>query len=78
LLLNRNCAFLLTRTDTDIVEASAILLREEKGIKLTSQPSVIHDQDHIHTLESGKIRLNLMGGDTIFLALNTEIHFNKN
>ena len=32
---------------------------------------------YIRTLESGKIRLNLVGGDTFFLAPNTEIHFNK-
>ena len=39
---------------------------------------MINNGDLIQTLDSGKVRLTLLGGDQIFLAPDTEVMFEEN
>ena len=64
-------------SQTQLVEGDAILLRQGEEIRLSPAPSTLEDKDLIRTLENGKVRLTLMGGDMMYLAPKTEIRFEE-
>ena len=52
-------------------------MRQGEEIRLSPAPSTLEDKDLIRTLENGKVRLTLMGGDMMFLASKIEIRFEE-